>query len=358
MVAKLLANGGPIVEFNEETDAISGATESSHSWNLAVERAMEKALKTEPTGKYFDGIVAGVDNKSQVLLLLNIENDKVGEITLHLFDKDGKLIKADNLNNEQKAVAALLTEGLSEKGLAMEDIAGQEILSAAAKAAYKDALQNASKEQGNYKDGTFTAYGDAYDKGSNRADVTLRNGNIVGINLFRVGVDFQDRGASAYSEVVKAIPILQKNFMYAGTRDKASEVDAVSGATSSSVAFNAAVDRAYKKAEISEAYKTAYLNGIFAGVNADKSVYVMVTIEQNIPVKMAVYYLDSKGKIKADDALTADELAVKKEIETAPEKGLHKYGYRPAAFGDTEDVKAVSAKVVDAIKVALEAAGR
>ncbi|MNE27240.1 FMN-binding domain protein [compost metagenome] len=146
--------------------------------------------------------------------------------------------------------------------------------------------------------------------------------------------------------------------MYAVTRDKAAEVDVVSGATSSSKAFSAAVDRAYKKAEISETYKTAYLNGIFAGVNGDKSAYVMVTIENNIPVKMEVFYLDSKGKIKADDALTADELAVKKEIETSPESGMHKYGYRPAAFGDTAGIKAASTKVIDAIKVALEAAGR
>ncbi|MNW50909.1 Electron transport complex subunit RsxG [compost metagenome] len=358
MVAKLLANGGPVAAFNNETDAISGATESSHSWNQAVERAMEKALKTGKNGKYFDGIVAGVDNQSQILLLLNLENDKVTQITLHLFDKDGKLIKAENLTHEQKEVAELLTAGLNENGLDMKDIVGQEVLSGAAKAAYKDALQNASKNQGNYKDGAFTTYGDAYDKGTNRADVTLRNGNIVGLNLYRVGVDFQDRGASAYSEVVKAIPILKENFMVAATREKAAEVDVVSGATSSSNAFSAAIDRAYKKAEISEAYKTSYLNGIFAGVNADKSVYVMVTIEKNVPVKMAVYYLDSKGKIKAEDTLSADELAVKKEIETDPTTGMHKYAYRPAAFGDTEGVKAVSAQVVDAVKVALEAAGR
>lgn len=358
MVEKLLANGGPIVDFNDETDAISGATESSHSWNLAVERAMEKALKTKTSSKYFDGIVAGVDNQSQVLLLLNMENDKVTEVAIHLFDQDGKLIKADSLTHEQSAVAGLIVEGLTQQGADMEDIVGHEILSAAAKAAYKDALQNASTVQGDYKDGTFTAYGDAYDKGTNRADVTLRNGQIVGIDLFRVGVDFEDRGASAYADVVKAIPILKAQYMYASTRDKAAEVDAVSGATSSSNAFKAAVDRAYKKAEISESYKTAYVNGIFAGVDAKKSAYVMVTVENNIPVKMEVYFLDAKGKIKAESALTADELSVKQEVETASTEGLHKYGYRAAAFGETAGVKEASTKVVNAIKVALEAAGR
>ena len=138
----------------------------------------------------------------------------------------------------------------------------------------------------------------------------------------------------------------------------AEDVDAVSGATSSSDAFKSAVDRAFKKAEIAESYKTAYANGIFAGANADKSVYVMVTVEKNVPFKMEVFYLDANGKIKAADKLSADELAVKQEIETPTTGVMHKYAYRPAAFGETDAVKTLSGKVIDAIKVALEAAGR
>ncbi|MBQ4897791.1 FMN-binding protein [Paenibacillus sp. Marseille-P2973] len=357
MVAKLLANGSYIDNYSD-TDAISGATESSHSWNEAVERAFEKALKTPDGHKYFEGTFAGVDNRSQALVLADFQGDKVTKVTIHLFDKDGKLIKEENLTEGQKTTIATLSEGLIKKGNNLALIPGQEVVSAAAKAAFADALQNASKVQGNYKDGKFTAYGDAYDKGTNRADVTLRNGNIVGIDLFRVGVDLQDRGASAYADVVRAIPILESNYLLAVTRENAAEVDAVSGATSSSKAFSAAVDRAYKKAEIAESYKTAYANGIFAGTNADKSVYVMVTVEKNVPFKMEVFYLDANGKIKAADKLSADELFVKQEFETPTTGVMHKYAYRPAAFGDTDAVKALSGKVVDAVKVALEAAGR
>ncbi|MFC6652769.1 hypothetical protein [Paenibacillus rhizoplanae] len=83
----------------------------------------------------------------------------------------------------------------------------------------------------------------------------------------------------------------------------------------------------------------------------------MVTTKYNVPVTMAVYYLDDKGKVRYN--LTDDELLVKYEIEnTSNGKGLHKYGYRAAAFGANDAQKAISAKAVEAIKAALESAGK
>lgn len=359
MTAKLLANGSYIANYSDDVDAIAGATESSHSWNLAVERAFEKALKVPGKAKYFEGTFAGVDNLSKLLVLADMKADKVSNVNVMLFGADGKLIAADKLTDEQKTVVAQLNEGLTQKGANMTPIVGQEDLSIAARAAFADLLNNASKAQGAYKDGTYTTFGDAYDKGTNRADVTLRNGVIVGLKLYRVGVNMVDRGASAYAEVVRAIPILTRDLLFAGTREQAAKVDVVTGATSSSTALKTAVENAYKKAEINESYKTAYINGIFAGINKDKSVYVMVTVQNNIPFKMEVFYLDTNGKIKTEQQLTADEKTVKTEIETPTTEGsLHKYGYRPAAFGETDGVKAVSAQVVDAVKNALENAGR
>lgn len=50
---------------------------------------------------------------------------------------------------------------------------------------------------------------------------------------------------------------------------------------------------------------------------------------------------------------------MKYEIEnTSNGKGLHKYGYRAAAFGANDAQKAISAKAVEAIKAALESAGK
>lgn len=360
MVEKLLANGSYIANFDESVDAISGATESSHSWNLAVERAFEKALKVPTGNKYFDGNAAGVDNRSRVLVLVDISADKVTKTVIYLFGEDGKIIKDENLTEGQKAAVAKLSEGLTKDGAKTEIVMGQEVVSMAAKAAFADALLNASTKQSNYKDGLFTAYGNATNNGSNKVDLTIRNGVIVDINLFRVGANLVDRGETAYADVVTAIPQLKKDFLAAATRQQAQTVDAISGATSSSNEFKLAIDRAYKKAEISEPYKAAYLNGIYAGVNADKSVNVVVTVDKNVPISMVVNYLDKAGKIKTEDKLSADEKAVKAEIETpmTEKDTMHKYGYRPAAFGDTDAVKAVSGKVIEAVKAALEEAGR
>ncbi|MNL72757.1 hypothetical protein D3C87_1981190 [compost metagenome] len=74
---------------------------------------------------------------------------------------------------------------------------------------------------------------------------------------------------------------------------------------------------------------------------------------------MLVYYLDAAGKVKTYNQLTEAEKAVKAEIEnTSTGYGLHKYGYRAAAFGSNDAEKEVSAKAVEAIKAALETAGK
>ncbi|ULO06312.1 FMN-binding protein [Paenibacillus sp. 19GGS1-52] len=359
MTAKLLANGSYIANYDEKVDGISGATESSEGWNQSVERAFEKALKVPTAGQYFDGKFGGVDSKSTMLLLVDIASDQVTGIKVSLFGADKKLIADDKLTPEQKTLVDQLTTGLMEKGVQLADIKGQEALSAAARAALTDALTSASKVQGTYKDGTFTAYGDAYDKGTNRADVTLRNGVIVNVALTRVGMNLVDLGKAAYVEVQKAIPLLTTNFLAAGTREAVQNVDAVSGATNSSTGFKTAVDRAYGKAELVEANKAAYFDGTFIGASNDKTVNVMVTVEHGIPVKMVVYYLDINGKVKTVYQLTDAELAVKSEIEsTSNGNSLHKYGYHAAAFGNNDAEKAVSAKIVEAIKFALETAGK
>lgn len=115
MTAKLLANGSYIANYDEKVDGISGATESSHGWNQAVERAFEKALKVSTEGQYFDGKFAGVDNQSKIMLLADIEADEVTGLTLSLFGTDGKLIADAKLTAEQKTLVDQLKAGLLEK---------------------------------------------------------------------------------------------------------------------------------------------------------------------------------------------------------------------------------------------------
>ncbi len=358
MIAKLLENGSYIKNYDDKVDSIAGATESSHSWNLAVERAFEKALKVKAEGKYFEGTFAGADNLSNVLVLVDISAGKVNKVTAFLFGSDKKLMKEETLTAGQKELVAKLNAGLAKDGTAMVDITGDEVLSKAAKAAFEDAMLNASKVQGKYKDGVFTSYGHTYDKGSNRADVTLRNGKIVDLKLSRVGQNLVDRGETAYAEVVKNLPGFISKFWAAATKENVQKIDVVSGATASGDGFKFAIDSAYKKAEIVEGYKAAYLNGEHPGTDSSKSVYIIATVEQNVPVKFQVFYLNELGKVKAEDTLSAEEKAVKAEIEAPSTEVLHKYGYKPAVFGANDAEKALSAKVVEAINSALENAGR
>jgi hypothetical protein len=180
----------------------------------------------------------------------------------------------------------------------------------------------------------------------------------VGLKLYRLGVNMVDRGASAYPAVVNAIPELLKKYMAAATRENAQKVDAITGATGSSNGLKAAVELAFQKAEIIESNKVAYSNGVYGGVDTAKSVYVLVTVKRNLPNKVTVYYLDSAGKVRPNDSLFSDEQFVKTEFEKPSTEQLHKYAYRPTPFGTTESQKAVSAKVIEAMKAALEAAGR
>lgn len=368
MVAKILENGSYFTKLDPKVDVMAGASESIHEWNVAVQNAMVKAQAVPTKSAYFDGIYVGVDHKSSIQVLVTIAGDKVTAVQSSLFDANKKLIRdAKLLTAEQADIVAKVNAGLLKDGVKMAAIAGQADLSKAAVAAFEDALTNASTSQGKYYDGTFTAYGHTYDKGTNRADVTLRNGKIVALKIARAGYDLQDRGASAYAEVVKNIGAYLKKFVNAGTREnvkkldmttEALKVDGIAGATATAHGLQEAIEGAYKKAEIVEPYKAAYLNGEFPGIDKAKSVYVIAKVEKNVPVAFTVYYLDAAGKVKANDKLTYAEMSIKKQIEAGNGTEMHPYAYRPAAFGGYDDEISTSARVIEAIVSSLENAGR
>ena len=359
MAARFLANGSYFENLDHKVDAISGATESSHNWNLAIERTFEKAALAKSGRLHFDGISAGVDTQQKVLLLVDIKDDIVLSVSSYLFNAEKRLISPKDYTPEQRFIVEKLNTDLLIHATKIKDVEGYEPIIAAAREAFVEAIQNASKKQNNYKDGTFTAYGDANDKGNNRVIVTLRNGKIVDIDLARVGVNYEDRGETAYPDVVKAIPLVKPAFIAAATKEKAMEVDAISGATSSHDAWKLGIERAFQKAEIIESNKAAYFNGVHGGVSKDKSVYVNVTVENNIPTKVMVYFLNENGRIKAADTLTEDEKAVKSEFEVpAPTGKIHKYAYRPTPMTKNDEIKALSSKVIEAMAAALESAGK
>ncbi len=358
MTAKFLEKGTSINYFNAAIDGVSGATQSSSGWNQSIERAFTKALKTPVADSYFDGTFAGVDNKSMVLLNADFAQNKVTKIMTYFFAPDGKLIIETALTADQKQLRDKFNLNLLKDGDKMPLVVAQTDLSKAAIAAYNDLLANASTKQGIYKDGVYTTYGHTYDKGTNQAVVTLRNGTIVGLKIARVGQNLIDRGPLAYAEVVKFLPTFLTDFINAGNREAVQKVtvatvDAITGATATGDGLKNAIDYAYLKAEINEAPKFAFINDVFPGNDAAKSIYVMTTIEKNIPVKVQVYFLDTAGKVLADTALSADQLAVRTEIQQPITGALHKYAYKAVAFGNNDEQKVLSAKVIEAINASL-----
>ena len=363
IVAKLLEVGAPIKNFNAAVDVVTGATESASNWNIAVERAFAKALRTPSSEKMFSGTFMGVDTQSKIQLIGTISKDKVVELTANLFGADGKIIAGTKLTEEQKEMLATIQSELMNKSMAT-GLTQQEDLLKGANEAYADLMANASKAQGLYKDGTYTTYGHTYDKGTNQAVVTLRNGKIVGLKIARVGQNLVDRGTSAYKEVVTFLPTFLKDFINAGTREAVKKVavdtvDATTGATATGDGLKDAIEYAFMKAEINETYKVSFINDIFPGIDSGKTVYVMTTIERNIPTRVQVYYLDGAGKVIADTALTSDQLAVRSEIQMpALLNDMHKYAYRPTAFGVNSEQKALYTKVQEAINASLLNAAR
>jgi uncharacterized protein with FMN-binding domain len=374
MAKKFLKNGTYFAEMTS-ADIVTGATSSSKNWNLAVSRALEKAL-TKSSGKvYFDGTFAGVDNQSKLLVLLTLQNHKITKVSSYILNTTGHVVIDSALTPAQKEVITSINSGLLSSGILMKDIKGSEYYTAAAKAAYLDALDNAYARQGKYKDGTFTAYGHTYDKGTNEATVTLRNGKIVDLHISRNGQNLVDRGETAYVAVVKAVPILKDRFMKAATLENVKstniKVDAVAGATASQTAkaLVDAIDMAYAKAEINKTNKSKYLygtagvtDGVFPGTDAKKSVYVMLSIDKEalVPSKVVVYYLDAAGKVIAEDKLTADQKAVKAKIEASNNDAgtLHAFVSKPASFGTNDAQKGLSGRVIQAINFAVKAATR
>lgn len=361
MVQKLLSNGEPIAYYNAALDGISGATESSKGWNEAAKHAFQKALRNPLKTSTFDGTFLGVDNLSTFQLVGTFKNGKVEDLKVNYL-KAGKVLADANLTPEQIADRTLFVNTLLKEGV-IKPIEGKTLAVDAVNKAYADLLTNASTKQLNYKDGTYTTYGHTYDKGTNQAIVTLRNGKVVDLKMARLGQNFIDRGASAYPEVVKLLPQFLADFLAAGTRENIAKVDvatvdATTGATATGDGLKHAIEYAYLKAEINENPKTAFINDIFPGIDKKASVYVMTTVKNDIPTLVQVYFLTPEGKVIADNDLTSDQIAIKKAYQLPDSGALYKYAYRATPIGENDNQKSLSASILEAITLSLANASK
>lgn len=130
-----------------KADAVSGATNSANSWNLAVQRAFSKASKVQPKNKYFNGTFSGVDSNTRVLVCADIQSDKVTKVLTYLFGPNDKILGDYQLTPTQKDIISKLNDDLLKNNVkASCSIKGAESIWSAAKAAYSSMLANASRK--------------------------------------------------------------------------------------------------------------------------------------------------------------------------------------------------------------------
>jgi uncharacterized protein with FMN-binding domain len=131
---------------NVKVDAISGATNSINSWNLAMKRAFAKASKEQPKNQYFNGTFIGVDANSRVLVCADIKGDNVVKVTTYLFGPHNKILADYELTPAQKDIIAKLNTDLLQNNVKASNIKGAESICAAARSAYSNMLSNASRK--------------------------------------------------------------------------------------------------------------------------------------------------------------------------------------------------------------------
>jgi hypothetical protein len=130
-----------------KVNTVSGATNSTNSWNLAMKRAFSKAAKVQPKNKYFNGSFAGVDSNTRVLVCADIQSYKVIKVTTYLFGPNDKILGDYQLTPTQKDIIAKLNDDLLKNNIkASCSIKGAESIWSAAKAAFSSMLTNASRK--------------------------------------------------------------------------------------------------------------------------------------------------------------------------------------------------------------------
>lgn len=130
-----------------------------------------------------------------------------------------------------------------------------------------------------YNDGTYVAYGNGNARGYGMVEVTIENDAIVDVKLFEFNGLNEEKGEEySYPQFHEAKAEMPGKFVEAN----GSDVEMVTGATSSSTNWILAVDRALEKALVEPASAQTLFNGTFFGSSdaTDKGRAVaLVTVE-------------------------------------------------------------------------------
>lgn len=292
-----------------EVEGISGATASSERYRRAFERALAKA-KIDAAEELMDGTYQGrskADQRGYGIARVTIVQGKIAGVELKEIDENGEFKDFAVYPHEPsvKAYHELPERFAKANSPAIDNFTG----ATHSTEKYKEAVANAIAKADPLKPaprlypGTYTAISDADRLGYSKAAVTIENSEIVGVRLSEYDENSRQKDFDHYDyePSVNAYQELPWSFILAQSPD----IDAVTGATYSSLHYMQAAKRAVTMA--ANPRGIASFDGVFqAGSDEDENGYAVATVQ----VK--------KGKIESVSLKAFDGQGRLKDTETYP----------------------------------------
>lgn len=230
-----------------EVDVVSGATFSSNG----IMEAVENALAGEPGASEKDKAPAPKKEEKEPEVTQDISDMNLadgtyegtgkgfgGNIKVEVEVKDGKVANIEILEHgETESIAGPAIDGIpgaivDAQSIEIDNVSGATFSSKGIKAAVMDALSKA-KAKPSYEDGTYKGVGKGFG-GDIEVEVVVEDTKIVGVEILKHG-ETENIAGKALEEIPAAIVEAQST-----------EVDTVSGATTSSKGIIKAVEDALK----------------------------------------------------------------------------------------------------------------
>lgn len=345
-----------ITEDPSAVEAIAGATASFGRYRQAVERALERAKAGHGEG-LMDGVFQGrskADHRGYGIARVTISGGKIFRVELKEVDEKGEF-KDFALYPHEPSIDAheeLPRRFVEKNSPAIDNFTGATHSTDKYKEAVASALAKARLDAPAPRlwDGTYTATSDADLLGYSRARVTVENGEMVEVRLTEYDENSREKDFDSYTyePSVNAYRELPWSFIAA----QSSGIDAVTGATYSSLHYRQAVDRALQKAR--DIKGSGSFDGVFqAESDEDENGYgiAQVRIKAGIIQTVNLKAIDGDGRLK--DPKEYPHEPFRRALEELPERFLKANSHEVDGIaGATRS----SAQFREAVERALESA--
>lgn len=286
-----------------EVEGISGATASFERYRQAVERALMKA-KVDAGEGLMDGTFQGrskADNRGYGIARVTIVDGRISQVQLKEADEKGEFKDFAQYPHDPtvKAYEELPHRFVEKNSPDIDNFTGATHSTDKYKEAVAHALAKARivAPTPELWDGTYYASSDADNHGYSKAAITVENGKVVDVRLKEYDAYSREKDFDRYNyePSVTAYRELPWSFIHAQSAD----IDAVAGATYSSLHYRQATERALKKAKTPSG--TGSFDGLFqARSDEDENGYAIALVDikdgkiQNVILKG----IDGEGRFK------------------------------------------------------------